>query len=183
MHRGTTLNRMAISMLGTMGKRIRVLREEMELDQRQFAAAVTRRGVAITNSFISSLESGRSKPSIDVLRAIADELGVSADYLLLRTETPDSADDVRADMQRRLREATGQQRPAPEVGISEEAEQVAAIIDGLTEAQRALVLNIVRVVAAHAEMLKAGQPAVGLEGAQLILGKMLNGINDPAAMR
>ena len=40
------------------------------------------RGVSVTNSFVSKMESGDSKPSIDVLVAMADELDVSADYLL-----------------------------------------------------------------------------------------------------
>ena len=68
--------------LHTMGKRLKMLRDNAEMDQRQFAHAVSRRGVSVTNSFVSKMESGDSKPSIDVLVAMADELDVSADYLL-----------------------------------------------------------------------------------------------------
>jgi transcriptional regulator with XRE-family HTH domain len=74
---------MAIELLGTFGKRLRVLREEHGMDQTEFAAAVSRRldRQTLSNSSVSSMESGRSRPSLDVLLAILRELDVSADYL------------------------------------------------------------------------------------------------------
>ena len=88
MHRCLTIGNMPIQLLGSMGKRLRALREERELDQTQFAAAVSRRHafgrpVSVSNSFVSKLE-GDYKPSVEVLVALADELGVSADYILMR---------------------------------------------------------------------------------------------------
>ena len=70
--------------------RLKMLRDNAEMDQRQFAHAVSRRGVSVTNSFVSKMESGDSKPSIDVLVAMADELDVSADYLLINRTHIDS---------------------------------------------------------------------------------------------
>jgi transcriptional regulator with XRE-family HTH domain len=74
---------MAIELLGTFGKRLRVLREEHGMDQTEFAPAVSRRldRQTLSNSSVSSMESGRSRPSLDVLLAILRELDVSADYL------------------------------------------------------------------------------------------------------
>ncbi len=86
--------------LHTMGKRLKMLRDNAEMDQRQFAHAVSQRGVSVTNSFVSKMESGDSKPSIDVLVAIADELAVSADYLLMRTNIPDTAESILAEIER-----------------------------------------------------------------------------------
>ena len=78
MHRYIRMRDMPKEILRTMGKRLKMLREETAMDQRQFARAVSQRGVSVTNSFVSSMESGRSKPSIDVLVALANELEVSA---------------------------------------------------------------------------------------------------------
>jgi len=61
--------------LRTMGKRLKMLRDDADLDQRQFAHAVSQRGVSVTNSFVSKMESGDSKPSIDVLVAASAQIG------------------------------------------------------------------------------------------------------------
>lgn len=87
---------MAIELLGTFGKRLRVLREEHGMDQTEFAAAVSRRlgRQTLSNSSVSSMESGRSRPSLDVLLAILRELDVSADYLLFGDGSPNRSEEI-----------------------------------------------------------------------------------------
>ena len=63
------------------------------------------------------MEGGDSKPSIDVLVAIADELDVSADYLLMRTNIPDTAESMLAEIERRQQGIAGDTGK----GVTEEA--------------------------------------------------------------
>ena len=61
----------------TFGEKIRLLREEKELNQTELGAAV-----GMTQRKISYLECGRYEPSVDDLRALCKYFQVSADYLL-----------------------------------------------------------------------------------------------------
>ena len=61
----------------TFGEKIRLLREENELNQTELGAAV-----GMTQRKISYLECGRYEPSFDDLRALCKYFQVSADYLL-----------------------------------------------------------------------------------------------------
>ena len=61
----------------TFGEKIRLLREEKELNQTELGAAV-----GMTQRKISYLERGRYEPSFDDLRALCSYFQVSADYLL-----------------------------------------------------------------------------------------------------
>lgn len=61
----------------TFGEKIRLLREEKELNQTELGAAV-----GMTQRKISYLECGRYEPSFDDLRALCKYFQVSADYLL-----------------------------------------------------------------------------------------------------
>ena len=141
--------------LHTMGKRLKMLRDNAEMDQRQFAHAVSRRGVSVTNSFVSKMESGDSKPSIDVLVAIADELAVSADYLLMRTNIPDTAESILAEIERQQGGVDDTGR-----GVTEEAAAAANIIDTIPDARlRGRVLEFVQLAAMHARRdLEAATP-------------------------
>lgn len=159
MHRCLTIGNMPIRLLGSMGKRLRALREERELDQTQFAAAVSRRHafgrpVSVSNSFVSKLEGGY-KPSVEVLVALADELGVSADYILMRSDIPDTADAVAAEYARMMDTAA----PDMGVGVSPEAEEIARLIDD-TPAIRAVALDIVRALVQHWPESDAPDPAL-----------------------
>ncbi|MEU0221670.1 tetratricopeptide repeat protein [Streptomyces sp. NPDC006265] len=60
---------------GTIGRRVQRLRTERGLTQRQLAAPV------YTPAYISTLESGRVRPSDDALRHLAERLGVDFDEL------------------------------------------------------------------------------------------------------
>ena len=59
------------------GEKIRLLREEKELNQTELGDAV-----GMTQRKISYLECGRYEPSFDDLRALCRYFQVSADYLL-----------------------------------------------------------------------------------------------------
>ena len=61
----------------TFGEKIRLLREEKELNQTELGDAVD-----MTQRKISYLECGRYEPSFDDLRALCRYFQVSADYLL-----------------------------------------------------------------------------------------------------
>ena len=61
----------------TFGEKIRLLREEKELNQTELGAAV-----GMTQRKISYLERGRYEPGFDDLRALCSFFQVSADYLL-----------------------------------------------------------------------------------------------------
>ena len=59
------------------GEKIRLLREEKELNQTELGEAL-----GMTQRKISYLECGRYEPSFDDLRALCRYFQVSADYLL-----------------------------------------------------------------------------------------------------
>jgi transcriptional regulator with XRE-family HTH domain len=63
------------------GRRIRTARQRLGLTQHELAQRVQ-----VTKQNITQLEQGQRQPRPDRLRALAQHLGVSADYLLGLTE-------------------------------------------------------------------------------------------------
>lgn len=61
-----------------MGKRIKIRRKELNIKQNEFAELL-----GISNNHMSSIETGRQKPSMDTFIGICEELRVTPDYLLL----------------------------------------------------------------------------------------------------
>ena len=61
----------------TFGEKLRLLREEKELNQTQLAQAVN-----MTQRKVSYLENDRYEPSVGDIRALCCYFNVSADYLL-----------------------------------------------------------------------------------------------------
>lgn len=61
----------------TFGEKLRLLREEKELNQTQLAQAVN-----MTQRKVSYLENDRYEPSVGDIRALCRYFNVSADYLL-----------------------------------------------------------------------------------------------------
>ena len=87
-----------------VGELIRRQRELAELSMRQVAAMA-----GISNPYLSQIERGLRAPSVDVLRAIAESLNVSAD--LLRGNEPAAASaEVIAAIQADLDLTTSQRR-------------------------------------------------------------------------
>ena len=61
----------------TFGEKLRLLREEKELNQTQLA-----QDVDMTQRKVSYLENNRYEPSVEDIRALCRYFNVSADYLL-----------------------------------------------------------------------------------------------------
>ncbi len=65
-----------------LGERIKVRREELGLTQLQLA-----RALGVTPQHISVIEKNKRAPSLDSLAKLAQELGVTTDYLITGTES------------------------------------------------------------------------------------------------
>ena len=75
---------------GEMGDRLRQARVSRGLSLRGLAERL-----GVSASLISQVETGRAKPSVNTLYALASELGISLDTLLfMDTEPPAAADDA-----------------------------------------------------------------------------------------
>lgn len=78
-----------------IGKRIQLRRKELGLRQCVLAEILN-----ISNNHMSSIETGREKPSLEILLHICDALKVTPDYLLLGNM---HADDISQDILESLR--------------------------------------------------------------------------------
>lgn len=61
-----------------MGNRIKIRRKELKIKQSKLAEMID-----ISNNHISSIETGKQKPSMDIFIKLCDALKVTPDYLLL----------------------------------------------------------------------------------------------------
>jgi transcriptional regulator with XRE-family HTH domain len=123
----TTICNMTPKFLDTFGKRVRILRQERGWTQNQLIDALKTVGVDIGRSYVSEWERTDKMPSGEVVAALARVLETTADYLLLLTDDAEIVENTQ------------------EVdAISEEAEEVAHIVDSMTPERRADVLAIVR---------------------------------------
>jgi transcriptional regulator with XRE-family HTH domain len=75
-------------LLNTTGKRIKLLRHDLDLTQEEIRRRLHLNGVDIHQSYISSLERSNSLPSGEVLAGLARVLHTTTDYLLLLTDDP-----------------------------------------------------------------------------------------------
>lgn len=69
----------------TFPETLSVLRRERNISQRTAAAALN-----ISQALLSHYENGAREPGLDFVRRACDYYGVSADYLLCRSDNPDS---------------------------------------------------------------------------------------------
>lgn len=69
--------------MGTLGERLRLLRESIHLSQAKLASAAN-----TTQVSINRYETGHVKPSLQMLVWYADFFDVSVDYLVGRTDSP-----------------------------------------------------------------------------------------------
>lgn len=69
--------------MSSLGSRIKGLRKENNISQKEFAAKM-----GVSNVVLSRYESDERKPDYDVLQQIADYFEVTLDYLLGRTDEP-----------------------------------------------------------------------------------------------
>ncbi len=77
-----------MDMLNTTGKRIRLLRGDLDLTQEELTRQVKKLGVDVGRSYISILERSDSVPGGEVIRGLAQVLHTTTDYLLLLTDDP-----------------------------------------------------------------------------------------------
>src|SRR3954454_22916007 len=70
----------------SMGDRLRRARQARGLSLRGLAEVL-----GVSPSLISQVETGRAKPSVNTLYALASELGISLDVLLFMDTTPPSS--------------------------------------------------------------------------------------------
>jgi transcriptional regulator with XRE-family HTH domain len=73
----------------SMGDRLRQARKARGMSLRRLAEVL-----GVSPSLISQVETGRAKPSVNTLYAMASELGISLDTLLFMDTTPPSPDAV-----------------------------------------------------------------------------------------
>lgn len=77
-----------MDMLNTTGKRIRLLRGDLDLTQEELTRQVKKLGVDVGRSYISILENSDAIPSGEIIQGLARVLHTTTDYLLLLTDDP-----------------------------------------------------------------------------------------------
>lgn len=83
----------------TLGQRIRIRRQRLRLTQQQVAGAL-----GLTPQYISAIEQDKRAPSLPSLAKLAEELGVTIDYLVTGKEgvITDTIPAIKADKTLRL---------------------------------------------------------------------------------
>lgn len=71
------------------GQRLRSLRKERHLTQKQLAEQI-----GVTERNLRHYEAGSMKPGLDVILAILNNIDVDANYLLGRTDNPSTMREV-----------------------------------------------------------------------------------------
>jgi transcriptional regulator with XRE-family HTH domain len=115
--------------LDTFGKRLRVLRLDRGLSQIELREEMEKRhGVDIGETYISELERTAKMPMLDVAAAMAKTLKISLDYLALLMD-----------------DATVSYRHEPPTQyMSEEADEVAGMVDSMSPDKRGIAVVLVR---------------------------------------
>ncbi len=138
----------------TIGQRLRRLRHERGLSQRELASP------GVSYAYISRIEASARRPSVKALRMLARKLGVSADYLETGSEIRDVEErELRiadAELGLRLDEDTG---PA-ETALLQLHDEAAAAGDAIAASRVSLALGLASAAAGRdaeaIERLEAG---------------------------
>ncbi len=131
-------------MTETIGERLRRLRTERGLSQRELSSP------GVSYAYISRIEAGARRPSVKALRMLARKLGVSAEFL-------ETGSELGAGEARELRLADAELRLRLDGDSDEAAATLRAILDDSITAGDALAATRARIalgLAAHA----AGRP-------------------------
>ena len=154
-HRHTISSMDANMFFNTSGKRVRLLRQEQDMNQTELAANMGRYGNKVTPSYISLIEKGDKIPSVDVLVAIAKALDTSADYLLMLSDDP--------------------RRPGSAIDTmhyySPESDRIAQQVDAMPEEARRFCLAFVQQFADHQARLRDAERAALLGRVELLVGR------------
>ncbi|MGH3000036.1 MAG: helix-turn-helix domain-containing protein [Gaiellaceae bacterium] len=121
----------------TIGQRLKRLRLERGLSQRELAAP------GVSYAYISRIEAGTRQPSVKALRKLAAKLGVTADYLESGSELdPDSARELRlTDLELAVRLG---EKDGIEIGLREVLESALAAADRTTAFRARVALAATR---------------------------------------
>ncbi|HSD76220.1 MAG TPA: helix-turn-helix domain-containing protein [Solirubrobacteraceae bacterium] len=138
----------------TIGQRLRRLRHERGLSQRELASP------GVSYAYISRIEAGARRPSVKALRMLARKLGVSADYLETGSEIRDTDErELRiadAELELRLAEDTG----TAEATLRGLRDDAVAAGDTVAAARATIALGLAAAVAGRnaeaVERLEAG---------------------------
>lgn len=76
-----------------LSKRLKLLREEHHISQKELA-----RTLGLSQQTIAKYETDKATPNPDTLKAIVDYFGVTADYLLGRTDNPNNLSNLDDDI-------------------------------------------------------------------------------------
>lgn len=74
-------------LFNTTGKRLRILRDDLGLNQSDVADELNRRGISVRQASISKYEKDEQRPSLETVVVLAEILGTTTDYLLMATDT------------------------------------------------------------------------------------------------
>lgn len=123
----------------TIGRRLRRLRHERGLSQRELA------GPGVSYAYISRIEAGARRPSVKALRMLARKLGVSADYLETGSELRESDErELRiADAELELRLA--EQPQEAEARLASLRDEAVAAGDAVAASRASLALGLAAV--------------------------------------
>lgn len=112
----------------TTGKRLVLLRDDLGLDQ-----GVVAQRTGIRQSYLSQIEHDRANPSAEIMARLAKELDTTTDFLLLLTDDPAKPQDNKPTL------------------LSEEAEQIARMVDDMPPEGREGALRSVTGIYNHYE--------------------------------
>lgn len=88
--------------INVLGTRVKTLRKEMKLTQQALGAKV-----GLKKSSISEIENGNNAPSNEVLSKMTEVFGVTADYLLGRSEHKNLTMDESSEIKKEMLEMAG----------------------------------------------------------------------------
>jgi transcriptional regulator with XRE-family HTH domain len=165
--------------LDTFGKRVRILRQERGWRQQDLVDALQDVGAAIGRTYVSEWERTEKTPTGDIVAALARVLDTTTDYLLLLTDDAERPGAVQDEVD----------------AISEEAEEVAQVVDSMTPERRQDVLAIVRALHQEdsvestalkrydiiMERIRRRDGAQGVERAEELLRRFLDSLSGASA--
>ena len=128
-----------MSYLNTTGKRIKFLRQiRGNIAQKELAQLLLPHGISVKPSFLSQIESDSKAPPLAMLRALAQTLATTTDYLLCLSDNPE--------LPREFDDTPGYLAP--------EADHVAQIVDALRDKEsREAVVRVAEFMVKYEEAL------------------------------
>ncbi|RIK36968.1 MAG: hypothetical protein DCC55_25745 [Chloroflexi bacterium] len=112
---------------GTTGKRIRIMREDLGLNQLDLLRALHQRGVQIGQATLSRIENDQTSPTAEIIAGLAQILGTTADYLVMLSDVPGEEESDEA----------------ADVPLPQEFEELFQIYEQLGEDDKKNLLNVI----------------------------------------